>query len=76
MADTTLVTISASGFSRISKSKIWVVSMVVNLLMDPNSLWLKSEKTARLRLRLLSNCNTLPSRGGNGADFHHWLLSR
>ena len=34
---------------------------------------LKSEKTARLRL--LSNCNMLPSRDGNGADFHHGLLA-
>ena len=32
-----------------------------------------SEKTGRLRSRLCS-FNTLPSRYGNGADFHHGLL--
>ena len=34
-----------------------------------------SEKTGRLRSRLCS-FNTLPSRYGNGADFHHGLLAR
>ena len=34
--------------------------------------WWKSEKTGRLRSRL--SFNTLPSRDGGGADFHHGLL--
>ena len=48
-------------------------SRILSNVASLGSPWLKSGKTARSRLRL-SNCNTLPSRDGNGADFHHELL--